>query len=852
MRIVRSPPQNKQPVPGRWRSVWTARLRDRARFRERARLGRALMVASLALGLALLLCVGAYLKVWRPVLPRLRARLDLPRARANGLSTLRLDLEPGAYRALATQRQRAVRAGILLPADATWAPGRVHFKGRTIPVRVRLAGVPPGSATPGDSEPDGVPPLDHWEARKWSLEIEADGDAMLGGARALSLRSPATRGYLNAWLYAEALSRAGLPAPGYDADTLRPYVNLSLNGDEWGVYALEAGRPADPPALGGELLGRSLAHADLWGTRLPGTEYRPRHLADPGTPIVGPAVSDDPAVAEAYLGEAARISQPEYLRVLRRIYGRAFRRYHDALAVEFFPAYLQAPWDALAARQGMLSAAVQVGAFAPGGQFAPGSSPPGEVGAPPPVVALPVLDLIPAPSVEEALARHPFLRAADRPGFLQAAPGTWHVEGDLVLPEGVGLWAGEAVTLTFDRDAALVVRGPLALDGPEGDAIRLIPEGDHWGGALVYGAGTGEPSILRDVEVRGARGIERGGRRTVGGLTFVGMAVRLERCRVLDSDAAAAVHILGAPFELADSELGAATGDLLWVEGARGKIVRSAFHDAPGAALRLTGSEVDLWGVSALRVQGEAISARQGSALRAQGIRAREVGVAVAAIDGAAVSVRDVRVGRAATAGFVAYREGAGGPATLDATEVLFEDSSRPALAQEGSGVTIDGLPVETQALEAVDLVRPPQVSPPLEPLHVRFGPSIWLIGYQLTTPERAPGETVEVILYWRAYAPLDRQYTVFVHLLDASGEWVAGWDMMPRYNTYPTTDWPVVELIDDAHILPLSAGLPRGEYAIALGMYDWGTGERLPAYTRQGEEIAGAAVVLKETVTVK
>jgi hypothetical protein len=339
------------------------------------------------------------------------------------------------------------------------------------------------------------------------------------------------------------------------------------------------------------------------------------------------------------------------------------------------------------------------------------------------------------------------------------------------------------------------------------------------------------------------------------------MLVRLDRCRVLGSYARAAVHIVGAPFELADSELGAASGDLLWVEGAPGApaapsrsvISRSAFHDATGAALRFVEREADVWGVSVLRVQDEAISARQGSAVRAQGVRARNVGVAVAAVDGAAVSVRDVRVSRAATAGFAAYREDlSAGPATVEASGVIFEDSSRPALAQEGSRVTIDGLPVEAQPLDAADLVRPPQVSPPLEPLHVRFGSSIWLVGHQLTTPERAAGETVEVILYWRAYAALDRQYTVFVHVLDASGEWVTGWDMMPRYNTYPTTDWPVVELIDDVHIVPLPADLPPGEYAIALGMYDWGTGERLPVYTRQGEAIPEAAVVLEGTVTVK
>jgi hypothetical protein len=75
---------------------------------------------------------------------------------------------------------------------------------------------------------------------------------------------------------------------------------------------------------------------------------------------------------------------------------------------------------------------------------------------------------------------------------------------------------------------------------------------------------------------------------------------------------------------------------------------------------------------------------------------------------------------------------------------------------------------------------------------------------------------------------------------------------MMPRYNTFPTTDWPLVERIDDAHIVPLSTDLPPGEYTVALGMYDWATGVRLPAYTRSGESLPEDTVILEERVTVK
>jgi hypothetical protein len=239
--------------------------------------------------------------------------------------------------------------------------------------------------------------------------------------------------------------------------------------------------------------------------------------------------------------------------------------------------------------------------------------------------------------------------------------------------------------------------------------------------------------------------------------------------------------------------------------------------------------------------------------IRAQGIRALDVGIAVSSVDGASAHVRDARVGRARVAAFVAYRQDPGyGPATVEATEVVFEDDSLRALAQEGNYVTVDGVPAETKPLDLADLRPQEETPPPMSPLHVRFGPSIWLVGYELTTSELAAGETVEVILYWRTFAPLDRQYTVFMHVRDASGEWVAGWDMMPRYNTYPTTDWPVAERIDDAHIVPLPKDLPPGEYTIALGMYYWGTGKRLPAYTRQGDPIPEAAVVLEKKVTVK
>jgi hypothetical protein len=304
--------------------------------------------------------------------------------------------------------------------------------------------------------------------------------------------------------------------------------------------------------------------------------------------------------------------------------------------------------------------------------------------------------------------------------------------------------------------------------------------------------------------------------------------------------------VVRAPVEMRECEVGAALGELLRLSAAQATISRSAFHDALGAAVRLEQSTAGIVDVSVQRVAGEAIWADRGSEVYVAGLRADRVDVGVTSSD-ALACVRDVRIGRAATAGFAAYLD-----SSLDVDRVVFEDDSVPIWVQGGSKAVLNGAPVQAASFPLKELRPAPEPSPPMTPLGVRFGPSIWLVGYELTTPERAPGETIEVILYWRALAYLDRQYTIFMHVRNDAGETVAGWDMMPRYNTFPTTDWPLIERIDDVHIVPLSQDLPPGEYTIALGMYDWATGERLPAFGAAGESLAEATVILEERVRVK
>jgi hypothetical protein len=133
-------------------------------------------------------------------------------------------------------------------------------------------------------------------------------------------------------------------------------------------------------------------------------------------------------------------------------------------------------------------------------------------------------------------------------------------------------------------------------------------------------------------------------------------------------------------------------------------------------------------------------------------------------------------------------------------------------------------------------------VEPPVtHPLHVVWGDVILLRGYEL----QYSAESLELTLYWQAQRRMDVSYKVFVHLVDpATGAIVVQDDAVPRHWTYPTTWWERGEVVEDTILLLLN-GVPPGRYRLVLGLYDQGTGERLPAYSADGERYPDDAVPL-------
>jgi hypothetical protein len=94
----------------------------------------------------------------------------------------------------------------------------------------------------------------------------------------------------------------------------------------------------------------------------------------------------------------------------------------------------------------------------------------------------------------------------------------------------------------------------------------------------------------------------------------------------------------------------------------------------------------------------------------------------------------------------------------------------------------------------------------------------------------RGEGEALTVIVAWQALRPVDFDYNLFIHALDAAGNRVAQWDGQPLRDgePYPMTAWSVGEIVENSYRLaldPAAAPVQR----VDVGLYNWQTGERLP-----------------------
>jgi hypothetical protein len=123
------------------------------------------------------------------------------------------------------------------------------------------------------------------------------------------------------------------------------------------------------------------------------------------------------------------------------------------------------------------------------------------------------------------------------------------------------------------------------------------------------------------------------------------------------------------------------------------------------------------------------------------------------------------------------------------------------------------------------------QVDPGPEPVAMfqpveADAPQIVLLDYEAALPtEITP--TLTLTLTWQAVAPVDGDYTVFVHALAEDGTKVAQRDTRPCDGGCPTNTWQPGEIITDRYQLALAPEATASPSRLAVGLYLLESGNR-------------------------
>lgn len=143
------------------------------------------------------------------------------------LDLIQISLKEKSYLKLKKKRDKALKLGILEVNDTDYVPATITYNEEDFRAEIRLKG-------------DWT---DHLKGDKWSFRVKLKNDKTILGMRKFSIHRPATRRYINEWLYHKVIKEEDLIGLRYGF--LEGVINIKKNNSnkyitkEVGIYAIE-------------------------------------------------------------------------------------------------------------------------------------------------------------------------------------------------------------------------------------------------------------------------------------------------------------------------------------------------------------------------------------------------------------------------------------------------------------------------------------------------------------------------------------------------------------------------------------------------------------------------------------
>ena len=173
------------------------------------------------------------------------------------------------------------------------------------------------------------------------------------------------------------------------------------------------------------------------------------------------------------------------------------------------------------------------------------------------------------------------------------------------------------------------------------------------------------------------------------------------------------------------------------------------------------------------------------------------------------------------------------------------------SLAFAGIAVAVPFLSI-TAAYPTAPLVTAQDALEFTHPLDINYEGKMALLGYDLIPAEVHPGGAATITLYWQVLAPMDKDYSLFIHVFGRDGSAIGQRDSYPGAGTYPTSSAKPGDYLRDRYTFRLAPDIVDSTAAkIEVGMYELSNSVQLAARDRNGHDLGSSPVVGRLKVAV-
>jgi len=131
------------------------------------------------------------------------------------------------------------------------------------------------------------------------------------------------------------------------------------------------------------------------------------------------------------------------------------------------------------------------------------------------------------------------------------------------------------------------------------------------------------------------------------------------------------------------------------------------------------------------------------------------------------------------------------------------------------------------------------QVPTTAQPFGAIYGGVMQLIATEIEVKSVEPGENVPVTLYWKVLAPMDEDYSLYLHVYGKGQKVIGQRDSYPGGGLRPTSTLQPGLIIRDRYLVPISADAAGPVAArISAGLYRLKDMENLPVTDAQGQVV--------------